>query len=88
MADTWTAMVTALAVSKGDQMPEDVQVSVDRDFARFGGKSYAINKINTVEVRQRHPNGKTGMFVAGLIALFCLLAAFGEDGVVRGWRSG
>jgi hypothetical protein len=31
-------------------------VSVDRDFARFGSKSYAINKINTVEVRERKPH--------------------------------
>jgi hypothetical protein len=49
-------------------------VSVDRDFARFGSKSYAINKINSVEVRERHPYGTAGMFLAGLGAVICVLS--------------
>lgn len=36
-----------------------VAVSVDRDFARFGSKSFAINKIHTVEVRARRPHSQT-----------------------------
>jgi hypothetical protein len=39
------------------------------DFARFGAKSYAINKINSVEVRERHPYGMTGAFLCGLLAI-------------------
>lgn len=48
-------------------------VAVDRDFARFGSKSYAINKINSVDVRKRHPYGQGGMLGSGLIAVLCLL---------------
>jgi hypothetical protein len=59
---------------------DGVSVSVDRDFARFGSKSYAINKINSVEVRRRHPHGQGAMFVFGLLALICLLG--GASGVV------
>jgi hypothetical protein len=51
-----------------------LSVSVDRDFARFGSKSYAINKINSVEVRERHPYGTAGMLLAGLGALICVLS--------------
>jgi hypothetical protein len=54
-----------------------ISVSVDRDFARFGNKSYAINKINSVEVRQRHPYGTAGMFLAGLGAVICVLSGGG-----------
>lgn len=35
-----------------------VSVNVDRDFARFGSKTYAINKINSIEVR-RHRSSAT-----------------------------
>ena len=45
-------------------------VSVDTDFARFGSKSYAINKINTVDVRSR--NGSGGCLLASGIALVCI----------------
>jgi len=57
-----------------------MSVSVDRDFARFGGKSYAINKINSVEVRSRHPHGQTAMFIFGLVAVICMLSAVGGGG--------
>lgn len=39
-------------------MAGELSVSVDQHFARFGAKSYAINKINSVEVRRRYPNGR------------------------------
>jgi hypothetical protein len=31
-------------------MGGEIGVSIDHDFARFGSKAFAINKINTVEV--------------------------------------
>jgi len=57
---------------------QDLEVSVDRDFARFGAKSYAINKINSVEVRERRPFGQGAMFVWGLLALMCGLSFLGQ----------
>lgn len=59
-------------------------VSVDNDFARFGSKSYAINKINSVEVRERQPHGKTGAVICGIIGVVLLLAAFGSMGSSNG----
>ena len=50
-------------------------IEVDDKFARFGGKSYAINKINSVEVRQRKPYGKGAAVLCGIIALMALLQA-------------
>jgi uncharacterized membrane protein YebE (DUF533 family) len=62
-----------------------MSVSVDQDFARFGAKSYAINKINSVEVRDREPHGKFGAYLFGAVAAFVLLGWFGAmagpDGV-------
>lgn len=55
-------------------MNEQVQVSVDRNFARFGPKSYAINKINSVEVRTRSPHSKGLPFFFGFVAVILLLA--------------
>lgn len=52
-------------------------VLVDDDFARFGNKSYAINKINSVEVRERQPHGKGGAILCGIIAAISLLAFLG-----------
>jgi hypothetical protein len=57
-----------------------MSVRVDGDFARFGAKSYAINKINTVEVRERHPHGITAMYVWGFLALLCIMSAIGGGG--------
>lgn len=59
-------------------MQGGMSVSVDRDFARFGGKTYAINKINSVEVRSRKPHGQGMMVVWGLLALICVLSALGQ----------
>lgn len=55
-----------------------MNISVDKDFARFGSKSYAINKINTVEVRERKPHGQAGMFIFGLLAFL-----FGMSGLAN-----
>lgn len=49
-------------------------ISVDETFARFGSKSYAIAKINSVDVRSRRRGGDLGWIVVGLIS-FILLAA-------------
>lgn len=54
------------------------QITVDDDFARFGAKSYAINKINTVEMRERAPHGMTGMFICGLLTIIFLFTYLGS----------
>jgi hypothetical protein len=54
-------------------------VSVDRDFARFGSKSYAINKINSVDVRAHHPHRQSAALGWGLAASICLLVAFAQS---------
>lgn len=53
-------------------------VSVDNTFARFGAKSYAINKINSVEVRERKPHGIVGILFFGFLAICFALSAFGS----------
>jgi hypothetical protein len=53
-------------------MPGEVNVTVDRDFARFGSKAYAINKINTVDVVHYHPRSRAPAVIFGLLALGCL----------------
>jgi hypothetical protein len=56
-------------------------VSVDQHFVRSGGKSYAINKINSVEVRKKVEEGSKGWLIAwicaGLLALVGLNMATG-----------
>lgn len=52
-------------------------VSVDEHFVRSGGKSYAINKINSVEVREKKIPGKKGWIIAWVLALFLLLNGLG-----------
>jgi hypothetical protein len=56
-----------------------VPVSVDRDFARFGSKSFAINKINTVDVRAHRPHSQSAWFGWGLLAAICLLLFVGRE---------
>lgn len=46
-------------------------VTVDRDFARFGSTSCAINKINSVEVRRRQPSLSLMTYLCGVLGLFC-----------------
>lgn len=48
-------------------------ISVDANFVRVGGKSYAINKINSVEVRERKPHGAGAAYIWGLLAAPSLL---------------
>lgn len=50
-------------------------IRVDGDFARFGSKSYAINKINTVNVRVDAPHGPLPAIVFGLLTLIALVSA-------------
>lgn len=49
-------------------------VSIDNDFARFGSKSYAINKINSVEVRQKQPYGSVLFLICGLISFIAFMS--------------
>lgn len=55
-----------------------MSVTVDDDFARFGAKSYAINKINSVDVRERAPHGRGSAIVCGGIAVISVLVWFGD----------
>lgn len=55
-----------------------VPVSIDRDFARFGNKSFAISKINTVEVKAQFPHGRNGVMLWGLLCTIALLSAAGS----------
>jgi hypothetical protein len=54
-----------------------ISIKVDNDFARFGSKSYAINKINTVEVRERHPYDRALAAIFGVVALISAVGAIG-----------
>ena len=60
---------------------KDGDVSIDETFARFGSKSYAIDKINSVDIRHKVRGGCAWVF-AGIIGLFLLLMAIfaGKDG--------
>jgi hypothetical protein len=53
-------------------------VSVDNDFARFGSKSYAINKINSVEVRSERMGSDLPWIICGAIAAICGFAFLGD----------
>ncbi len=52
-------------------------ISVDEHFARFGSKSYAINKITSVDVRETPPNN-TGWVLIGVLAGIMAFAGFGH----------
>ena len=56
-------------------------IRVDDDFARFGSKSYAINKINTVEVREKKPYGQGLFVVFSLLAMIFGLTLFSDFSV-------
>jgi len=58
-------------------MDGDIKVTVDNTFARFGAKSYAINKINSVEIRERKPHGIVGLLFFGVLTVLFGLAGFG-----------
>ncbi|AXB75456.1 DUF6232 family protein [Novosphingobium sp. P6W] len=57
------------------------KVSVDQHFARFGSKSYAIDKINSVDVRIDKKNSNVWMLFA-ICALMALTIGFKSIG---GW---
>ena len=63
------SMANTVFYARGD-------ISVHDHFARFGGKAYAINKINSVEVRSHAPPEKTGWIWFSIFA-----AIFGVAGV-------
>src|SRR3546814_2522601 len=50
-------------------------ISVDERFARFGEKSYAINKITSVEVRSETKKGSSAFLAWWLIALTFAVSA-------------
>ena len=52
-------------------------VSIDDDFARFGSKSYAIDKITSVDVRGQERQAGCGPVVLIIIGVFIGLAAAG-----------
>lgn len=54
------------------------EIRIDEHFARFGAKSYAINKINSVEVRSERAHSDTAMVIWGLVAIIAL-ALFATD---------
>lgn len=54
-------------------------ISIDNDFARFGSKSYAIDKINTVDVRFTKP-GAMGWVICTFIAAIAIWAGLGGGG--------
>lgn len=54
-------------------------ITVDENFARFGSKSFAIDKVNSVEVR-RQKVGNPWAVVATVIALVCLLIVLPDPG--------
>jgi hypothetical protein len=53
---------------------ENGSVRVDRHFARFGSKSYAIDKINSVDVREEKKSGCLWVGFAILAGIFGLAA--------------
>jgi len=60
--------------------------SVDRDFVRVGDKSYAINKINSVEVRSQKKKGSTAYLALWTIAAGAVLMGIkGGATAAMGW---
>lgn len=45
------------------------EIMIDDHFVRFGSKSYALDKINSVEVRSGKPQGITGAVILALVAV-------------------
>lgn len=52
-------------------------ITVDENFARFGSKSYAINKITSVDVRLEETRRSAWLVLAIIAALF-LMAGLGS----------
>lgn len=62
-------------------------VTIDEDFARFGAKSYAINKINSVEVRERAPHQRGGAIIAGVIGGLLVISGLGQGAGPDGFNT-
>ena len=58
---------------------ESGSIKVDRDFARFGSKSYSIDKINTVDVRIVPPGTCLPIFLMFLSGFFILVALIAQN---------
>lgn len=56
------------------------QVTVDENFARFGSKSYAINKITSVDVHV-HETRRNGWLFAAIFGAIMLLAGLSSLGI-------
>ncbi len=56
-------------------------ITVDDNFARFGSKSFAIDKVNSVEVR-REKVSNSGAALAVAATLICLLVALSSPGPI------
>lgn len=54
------------------------EITVDENFARFGAKSFAINKINSVEVRSDTKPASAAWVGVSLLAIILLLASDGN----------
>jgi hypothetical protein len=69
--------MTDLGGQRSGPIESDVgKITIDDKFARFGSKSYAINKINSVDVRKKVVHGETLHWFlwggAAVILLLCL----------------
>jgi hypothetical protein len=53
-------------------------ISIDDSFARFGSKSYAIDKINSVEVREKRRGSGCGPLLLFVIGGLMLIGALGN----------
>jgi hypothetical protein len=70
-----------------DALYQNGDVSIDQHFARFGSKSFAINKINSVEVRTHVKSGTIGWLFFWLFGLLSFIAGVKESngaGIVLG----
>lgn len=56
---------------------DETSFSIDKNFARFGSKSYAIDKINTVDIRTEKPGSLFGSILLLILGMTLLLLSFG-----------
>lgn len=67
-------------------------ISVDENFARFGQKTYAINKINSTDIREHTTPGARGYYfwlpIAAFLTLFFVVGFLTGDGDQEGRTGG